>query len=269
VNEQQIKTAIPEAIPMTRVVWEELDSSKLQPKLATEWYPVLKIGEMEIGVSKDGRPVGFESYEKALAYAEAALRTLQGESGNGTQGEENSTIFRVDGEHAWGIVICPGREHVEEALEQNRIPPDDFSYIRAATRAELKRFCDAGYRPFFHQAPCDSGDLYQVYYATDKLDNQYRDPDRRFVVGETHKYIRAVHAKNVAEVYHLMQGHVWSPNGEARSFIAALEGVHHTSLSIGDVVISPAGWAWMCVSTGWEKVKRQGGDDDFFYLPCR
>lgn len=268
-NNQTIENATPEAIPMTRVVWEELESSKLQPKLATEWYPVLKFREMEIGVSKDGCPVGFENYEDALEYAEEALRTLQGKSGNSTQDGEDSTVFRVDGKHSWGIVICPGRGYVEQTLEQNRIPTDDFSYVRAATLAELKRFCDAGYRPFFHQASCDDGDPHQVYYATDKLEDQYHDPDRRFVIGETHKYIRSVRANTVAEVYHQMQGHVWSPNGEARPFIEALEGVHHTSMSIGDVVVTPMGWAWMCISTGWEKVTMEGDDDGFFYLPCR
>lgn len=36
-------------------------------------------------------------------------------------------------------------------------------------------------------------------------------------------------------VFHTMQGEVWSPNGEARSLIAA-KGLRHTSMSVGDVV---------------------------------
>lgn len=37
------------------------------------------------------------------------------------------------------------------------------------------------------------------------------------------------------EVFELMQGEFWSPRGEARSLIERL-GLHHTSMSVGDVV---------------------------------
>lgn len=37
-------------------------------------------------------------------------------------------------------------------------------------------------------------------------------------------------------IYMTMQGEVWSPNGEARDMIEA-KGLHHTSMSVGDVVV--------------------------------
>ena len=38
------------------------------------------------------------------------------------------------------------------------------------------------------------------------------------------------------QTYHWLQGEVWSPNGEARELIDSLEGIHHTSMSMGDIV---------------------------------
>jgi hypothetical protein len=36
--------------------------------------------------------------------------------------------------------------------------------------------------------------------------------------------------------FSLMQGEVWSPNGEARELIESLDGVNHTSMMVGDIV---------------------------------
>src|SRR5262249_30608608 len=38
------------------------------------------------------------------------------------------------------------------------------------------------------------------------------------------------------QVFHDMQGEVWSPNGEARALIIS-KGLAHTSMSVGDVVV--------------------------------
>ena len=50
-----------------------------------------------------------------------------------------------------------------------------------------------------------------------------------------------------------LQGEAWSPEGEAREFILGL-GLDHTSMSVGDVLVTPTGEAWMCAPTGWERV---------------
>jgi hypothetical protein len=74
-----------------------------------------------------------------------------------------------------------------------------------------------------------------------------------FVPGETHRFIRSIEAGSLGEVYHRMQGGVWSPRGEARPVIERA-GVRHTSMSAGDVAVDEAGRAWMCTPLGWEEI---------------
>ena len=50
-----------------------------------------------------------------------------------------------------------------------------------------------------------------------------------------------------------MQGEAWSPNGEARELIVSL-GLHHTSMSIGDVVQDDDSAYWMCAHLGWQRL---------------
>ena len=64
----------------------------------------------------------------------------------------------------------------------------------------------------------------------------------------------AVYHRNPMErVYHLMQGEVWSPNGEARGLIKA-KGLQHTSMSVGDVLVDPAGKVFVVASFGFKEV---------------
>ena len=77
--------------------------------------------------------------------------------------------------------------------------------------------------------------------------------DYAFVPGETHAFMRTVEAEGLGEVYHRMQGCIWSPKGEARPIIAAA-GVSHTSMSVGDVAVDEDGQAWVCASVGWKEV---------------
>lgn len=47
--------------------------------------------------------------------------------------------------------------------------------------------------------------------------------------------VMRLEAHNLEEVYYLMQGENWSPNGEARQAVQDL-GLAHTSMSVGDLV---------------------------------
>ncbi|SHH52525.1 hypothetical protein [Ferrimonas marina] len=40
------------------------------------------------------------------------------------------------------------------------------------------------------------------------------------------------------QICHLMQGEMWSPQGEARELIRA-KGLQHTSMSVGDIIVRP------------------------------
>jgi len=51
----------------------------------------------------------------------------------------------------------------------------------------------------------------------------------------THILVGAISATDPEAIFDLMQGERWSPSGQARSLITKL-GLHHTSMSVGDVV---------------------------------
>ena len=66
-------------------------------------------------------------------------------------------------------------------------------------------------------------------------------PDRTLTVGrlhETHKPLCSVIATDLDDVFRKMQGESWSPWGEMRPLIERL-GLHHTSMSVGDIVYDP------------------------------
>ena len=52
----------------------------------------------------------------------------------------------------------------------------------------------------------------------------------------THVKIGSVKETNPERVYHMMQGEIWSPEGQARDMIRA-SGTGHTSMSMGDIVV--------------------------------
>ena len=54
-------------------------------------------------------------------------------------------------------------------------------------------------------------------------------------LGLTHVFIGGIRESNPGRVMRMMQGEVWSPEGEARSMIRR-KGLDHTSMSVGDVI---------------------------------
>jgi len=59
--------------------------------------------------------------------------------------------------------------------------------------------------------------------------------------------VMRLQAENLEEVFYLMQGENWSPNGEARQAVQDL-GLAHTSMSVGDVVRNLDTGEWVAVS---------------------
>ncbi len=74
-------------------------------------------------------------------------------------------------------------------------------------------------------------------------------------VQKTHKLVRsAVVASDIDNLFYLMQGEIWSPNGEARPLIQKL-GLSHTSMSVGDVAHDVAEDKWyVCEFMGWKEL---------------
>ncbi len=57
-----------------------------------------------------------------------------------------------------------------------------------------------------------------------------------FTLSESHVYLGNVNETNPSKVFYMMQGEVWSPEGEAATFPAVRQ-CGHTSMSVGDVVV--------------------------------
>jgi len=54
-------------------------------------------------------------------------------------------------------------------------------------------------------------------------------------IEETYMLLGSIKERELNSIYQLLQGEVWSPNGEARNLITTLD-LSHTSMSIGDIV---------------------------------
>lgn len=63
--------------------------------------------------------------------------------------------------------------------------------------------------------------------------NKMPDPAN---LAATHVKLGSVKETNPEKVFHMMQGEMWSPEGQARDFIQA-SGTGHTSMSVGDIVV--------------------------------
>lgn len=98
--------------------------------------------------------------------------------------------------------------------------------------------------------------MFKVYYATMPAHPILFHVDQPFSVEllpVTHRFVCELDVPRRENVFAQMQGEVWSPHGEARELIASL-GLHHTSMSVGDVVQDDEGVYWMCVDLGWKRL---------------
>lgn len=70
---------------------------------------------------------------------------------------------------------------------------------------------------------------------------------------DTHKHLGSIRETNMDKIYHLMQGDVWSPRGQARTLIQR-SGLNHTSMSVGDIVVVH-GETFIVDNIGFKKLK--------------
>ena len=66
----------------------------------------------------------------------------------------------------------------------------------------------------------------------------------------THTRIGRVNETDLSEIFNMMQGEVWSPNGEANT-MPAMSKTGHTSMSMGDVIMLPNGSVYMVDFSGF------------------
>ena len=92
--------------------------------------------------------------------------------------------------------------------------------------AELRKF-------FQDRETVNPGTMYEIIYQRNPVfDSEPFDLENLDI---THAYLFDITANNMEEVFERMQGHNWSPFGEARSLIMRLD-LRHTSMSVGDVI---------------------------------
>ncbi len=95
---------------------------------------------------------------------------------------------------------------------------------------------------------------YKVYYA--KRPTFMENPDLTLDnLAETHVFLIEIEAESLEGVYRSMQAEVWSPGGQANDLIRA-KGLHHTSMSIGDVIEAPDGKFHEVAWIGFNEVAR-------------
>lgn len=104
--------------------------------------------------------------------------------------------------------------------------------------------------------PEDRPHNYDVYYKYDPIFAPSENVNKRnYTI--THCYLGSLYAKDLEEVFVVMQGERWSPNGEARELIKAA-GLQHTSMSVGDIIREKStNRVWECDLVGW--IEKQEG----------
>jgi len=90
--------------------------------------------------------------------------------------------------------------------------------------------------------------------------NKMPDPEN---LEATHVKIGSVKETNPENVYRMMQGEVWSPEGQARDFIKS-SGTGHTSMSMGDIIVIN-GQAEMVDQFGFSKLDTEITDESKTY----
>lgn len=73
-------------------------------------------------------------------------------------------------------------------------------------------------------------------------------------LGKTHAYVKMVNATDPEMVFRDMQAENWSPNGEAVPLIDRL-GLNHTSMSVGDLIVTEEGAVLMVDLVGFVILK--------------
>lgn len=110
-------------------------------------------------------------------------------------------------------------------------------------------------------SPFECHNRIAVWYAKNTRDAEDMPVSLTHANTGTHVLLGAVEwRRDWQSLYGALQGDFWSPKGEARRLIKML-GLHHTSMSVGDVLVcynpDETVEVWMCVSSGWRQLDRK------------
>lgn len=97
-----------------------------------------------------------------------------------------------------------------------------------------------------------------VWYKVKPTFNESDVPKNLSVLIEKYRMVRKLNIEpDFEKVFLMMQGEIWSPKGEAKSHIKWL-GLHHTSMSVGDLIRVKKGNWWIITNLGFNRVKIEG-----------
>ena len=100
--------------------------------------------------------------------------------------------------------------------------------------------------------------MLRIYYAINpRFKDETVDP---LTISTTHKFVGSFPSDNLDEAFRFFQGEIWSPEGEARNLIKGL-GLHHTSMSVGDLAINDDDVIFQCLGTGWREISPMSTSD--------
>jgi hypothetical protein len=173
----------------------------------------------------------------------------------------NHALFDIfkdewDSKEKWRLQLEKGRMSfkTKKAAEEFR---DGLQAARAKVEGAMKLGPVWNRTPAeFEESGIQESQWFDVYYQKEwGAVDRYQKPTLDQVKGPGWIMVKRVGAADTEEVFHHMQGEVWSPRGEARPLIRAL-GLHHTSMSVGDALhdIVSDRWYW-CAPCGFEEIK--------------
>jgi hypothetical protein len=106
--------------------------------------------------------------------------------------------------------------------------------------------------------PGEPFQVFTVLYARNPTFLDSADPIDVDDIEATHVPLVEIEARDLEQVFWTMQGEVWSPNGEARPLIRRA-GLHHTSMSVGDIARDQDGVYWLFETSGWRALNPSKG----------
>jgi hypothetical protein len=91
------------------------------------------------------------------------------------------------------------------------------------------------------------------YLQPDKMRDSYFIVPHPKYLKITHALLGSIAHTNLEDIFEMMQGANWSPQGQARNLIQS-KGLGHTSMSAGDVIVK-GGSIYRVAMMGFEKVE--------------
>ena len=114
--------------------------------------------------------------------------------------------------------------------------------------AEFEPGLSKGSTEIWYASPETSRDA-SMGYAWLEKEGMLPDPDN---LENTHILLGKISERDPRQIYRIMQGENWSPEGEANSFLKS-NGLYHTSISIGDIIVV-GGKTLMVDKSGFKKI---------------